>query len=59
MNYRMTRIAFLVIIASLVALLVVGAEDMGSGHIVFANRGISGHIANRGINVQTSTRPGM
>ena len=35
-----------VVIASLVALLVVGTENMGSGHVAFANRGI---------NVQTST----
>jgi len=36
---------------------VVGTEDMGSRHAVFANRGISGHMAftNRGINVQTDT----
>jgi hypothetical protein len=49
----MTGIAFLVIIASFVALLVVGTEDMGSRHTVFA----SGHVAfaNRGINVQTDT----
>jgi hypothetical protein len=53
MNYRVTGIAFFVIIASLVALLVVGTD--GSGHTVFANR--SGHAAstNRGINVQTDT----
>jgi hypothetical protein len=51
----MTSISLLVIIASLVALLVVGTEDMGSGHTVFANR--SGHVAftNKGINVQTDT----
>jgi hypothetical protein len=57
MNYRMTGIAFLVIISSLVALLVVGTEDMGSGHVAFANRAISEHVAltNRGINVQTDT----
>jgi hypothetical protein len=47
----MTIVAFSVIIASLVALLVVGTEDMGSGHTVFA----SGHVTNRGINVQTDT----
>src|SRR5215831_800516 len=52
MNYRMTGIAFFVIIASLV-FLVVGTEDMGSGHTVFANR--DGHVTNRGINVQTDT----
>jgi hypothetical protein len=53
----MTSIAFFVVIASLVALLVVGTEDMGSGHTVFANRATSGHVAftNRGINVQTDT----
>ena len=37
----MTTVAFLVVIASLVALLVVGIEDIGSGHVAFANRGIS------------------
>jgi len=42
----MTTVAFLVVISSLVALLVVGIEDIASGHIVFANRGI---------NVQTDT----
>src|SRR5215469_18455805 len=42
----MTTVAFLVVIASLVALLVVGIEDIGSGHVAFANRGI---------NVQTDT----
>jgi hypothetical protein len=47
----MTSIAFLVIITSIVGLLVVGTEDMGSGHTVFA----SGHVTNRGINVQTDT----
>jgi hypothetical protein len=54
-NYIMTTVAFLVVIASLVALLVVGTEDMGSGHTVIANR--SGHVgfANKGINVQTDT----
>jgi hypothetical protein len=53
----MTSISFLVIIASFVALLVVGAEDMGSGHMVFANRAFSGHetFTNKGINVQTDT----
>jgi hypothetical protein len=51
MNYRMTGIAFFVIIASLV-FLVVGTEDMGT---VFANRDSSGHVTNRGINVQTDT----
>jgi hypothetical protein len=53
----MTGIAFFVIIASLVALLVVGTEDMGTGHKVFANRDSSGHVefTNQGINVQTST----
>jgi hypothetical protein len=53
----MTIVAFSVIIASIVALLVVGTEDMGSGHTVFANRVISGHEAftNRGINVETDT----
>jgi len=49
----MTSISLLIIIASLVTLLVIGTEDMGSGHTVFANRGISGHVTNRGINVQT------
>jgi len=51
----MTIVAFSVIIASLVALLVVGTEDMGSVHTVFANR--SGHVTftNKGINVQTDT----
>src|SRR5215467_15658363 len=55
MNYRMTDIAFFVIIVSLVALLVVGTE--GSGHTVFANRAFSGHgtFTNKGINVQTET----
>ena len=53
----MTSISFLVIIALFVALLVVGAEDMGSGHTVFANRDSSGHMTftNKGINVQTDT----
>src|SRR5215472_4056580 len=53
----MTSISFLVIIASFVALLVVGTEDMGSGHMVFANRAFSGHgtFTNKGINVQTET----
>ncbi|HYA82668.1 MAG TPA: hypothetical protein VEH06_04360, partial [Candidatus Bathyarchaeia archaeon] len=53
----MTIVAFSVIIAALVALLVVGAEDIGSGHTVFANRSISGHgkFTNKGINVQTET----
>jgi hypothetical protein len=57
MNYIMTTVAFLVVIVSLVALLVMGTEDMGSGHKVFANRATSGHVAftNRGINVQTDT----
>jgi hypothetical protein len=57
MKTRMASISLMVIITSLVALLVVGTEDMGSGHMVFANRGISGHVAltNRGINVQTDT----
>jgi hypothetical protein len=34
---------------------------MGSGHTVFANRGIGGHVAftNRGINVQTDTNQGQ
>jgi hypothetical protein len=52
-----TAVAFVVVIASLVVLLVIGTEDMGSGHTVFANRTISGHVAitNRGINVQTDT----
>jgi len=52
----MTGIAFFVIIASLV-FLVVGTEDMGSGHMVFANRAFSGHgtFTNKGINVQTET----
>jgi hypothetical protein len=51
----MTIVAFSVIIAALVALLLVGAEDMGSGHMVFANRG--GHVTftNRGISVETDT----
>jgi hypothetical protein len=51
----MRSIAFLIIIASLVALLVVGTEDMGREHTVFANR--AGHVTftNRGINVQTNT----
>ena len=53
MNYKMIRVAFLVIITSLVALLVVGTE--GSVHTVFANRDSSGHVTNRGINVQTET----
>jgi hypothetical protein len=50
----MASISLLVVIVSLVALLVVGTEDMGSRQTVFANRGISGHMAftNRGINVQ-------
>ena len=43
----MKSISLLVIMASLVALLVVGTEDMGSGHVAFANRGI---------NIQTNTR---
>ena len=47
--------SLLVIMASLVALLVVGIEDMGSGHTVFANRDSSGHVTNRGINVQKET----
>jgi hypothetical protein len=49
----MVLVAFFVVIASLVALLVVSTGDMGSGHTVFA----SGHVAftNRGINVQTET----
>jgi len=51
----MTSIAFFVIITSLVALVAVGTEDMGSGHKVFANRDSSGHVTNRGINVQTDT----
>src|SRR5215831_20007626 len=53
----MTSISLLVIIASFVALLVVGTEDMGSGHTIFANRSISGHgtFTNKGINVQTDT----
>jgi hypothetical protein len=57
MNYRMTSISLLVIIASFMALLVVGTEDMGSGHTVFANRAFSGHgtFTNRGVNVQTDT----
>ncbi|HYA84127.1 MAG TPA: hypothetical protein VEH06_11865 [Candidatus Bathyarchaeia archaeon] len=42
----------MVIITSFVALLVVGTE--GSGQ-VFANRDSSGHVTNRGINVQTDT----
>lgn len=54
MNY-MTNVAFLIVKSSLVALLVVGTEDMGSGHTVFANRDSSGHVTNRGINVQTDT----
>jgi hypothetical protein len=57
MNYKITGVAFFVVITSLVALLVVGTEDMGNGHTVFANRSISGHVAfaNRGINVETDT----
>jgi hypothetical protein len=53
----MTIVAFFVVVSSLVALLVVGTEDMGSGHTVFANRAFSGHVTftNRGINVQTET----
>jgi hypothetical protein len=53
----MARVAFFVVIASFVALLVVGTEDMGSGHTLFANRATSGHVAftNKGINVQTDT----
>jgi len=45
----------LVIIATFVALLVVGTEDMGSGHKVFANRGGSVAFTNRGVNVQEET----
>jgi hypothetical protein len=51
----MASISLLVVIVSLVALLVVGAE--GSGHTVFANQSISRHVAltNRGINVEKDT----
>jgi hypothetical protein len=54
MKTRMASISLLVIITSLVALLV-GTVDMGSGHTVFA----SGHVTNRGINVQTDTSQGQ
>jgi hypothetical protein len=52
----MTSISLLVVIVPLVALLVVGTEDMGS-RAVFANRDSSGHAAftNKGINVQKDT----
>ena len=49
----MTSIPLLVVIVSLVALLVVGTG--GSGHMVFANRGGHTALADRGINVETST----
>jgi hypothetical protein len=49
----MTTVAFLVVIVSLVTLLVVGTEDLGSGHVAFAHKGINAAIANRGVNVQT------
>jgi len=48
----MRSLAFLVIISSLVALLVIGTEDMGTGQ-VFASRHVA--LTNRGINVQTDT----